>query len=152
MRIFIAGVMQADRTDHLLEAQDYRRQITEALRQHAPAAEIIDPFALHPDSVSYGESQARETFYTMTHLAGTADLLIAYLPKPSMGTAMEMWQAHQAQAYIVAITPLLHHWAVRFTANEVLPNLEILLAHIANGRIPHLLPLRPKVDAPPIGD
>ncbi len=152
MRIFIAGVMQADRTDHLIEAQEYRHQITQALRQHAPGIEIIDPFALHPNSVTYGEKQARETFHTMTRLAGTADLLIAYLPKPSMGTAMEMWQAHQAQTYIVAVTPLVHHWAVRFTANEILPDLETLLAHIANGRIPHQLPLWPKVDVPPVGD
>ncbi len=142
MRIFIAGVMQADRTDRLLEAQEYRHQITQALHQYAPGVEIIDPFALHPNSVAYDEARARETFHTMTRLAGTADLLIAYLPKPSMGTAMEMWQAHQAQTYIVAVTPLVHHWAVRFTANEVLPDLETLLAHIANGRIPHLLPLR----------
>lgn len=152
MRVFIAGVMQADRKDRLLEAQDYRRKITQALQERIPEVQVLDPFALHPNSVEYDDEQARQTFLSLTKLAGTADLLIAYLPKPSMGTAMEMWQAHQSQAYIVAVTPYVHHWAVRYTANEVLPDLETLLAHIENGRIPHLLQSRVKVDAPSVAD
>lgn len=152
MRVFIAGVMQADRTDRLLEAQDYRQKISQALQRMSPEVEILDPFALHPNSVSYDEETARNTFLHLTKLAGTADLLIAYLPKPSMGTAMEMWQAYQSQAYIVAVTPYVHHWAVRFTANEVLPDLETLLAHIENGRIPQLLQARAIVDAPPVAE
>ncbi len=152
MRVFIAGVMQADRTDRFIEAQDYRSKITAALQQQLPGVQVLDPFALHPNSVEYDDEQARETFLSLTKLAGTVDLLIAYLPKPSMGTAMEMWQAHQSQAYIVAVTPFVHHWAVRFTANEVLPDLETLLAHIENGRIPHILQSRTRVDAYPVAD
>lgn len=152
MRVFIAGVMQADRTDRFIEAQDYREKITHALRQKLPDVQVLDPFALHPNSVTYNDEEARTTFLTLTKMAGTADLLIAYLPKLSMGTAMEMWEAHQSQAYIVAVTPFVHHWAVRYTANEVLPDLETLLAHIENGRIPHLLQSRGKVDAHPVAD
>ncbi len=152
MRVFIAGVMQADRTDRFIEAQDYRGEISRALRQRLPDVQILDPFALHPNSVDYDDVQARATFLSLTKMAGTADLLIAYLPKLSMGTAMEMWEAHQAQTYIVAVTPFVHHWAVRFTANEVLPDLDTLLTHIENGRIPQLLQSRAKVDAPSLAD
>jgi hypothetical protein len=70
----------------------------------------------------------------MTHKASEADLLIAYLPLPSMGTAMEMWQAFQANTYIIAITPFAHHWAIRFTANEILPDLDSLFRLLENGR------------------
>ncbi|MDV7392209.1 hypothetical protein RZS08_12675, partial [Arthrospira platensis SPKY1] len=68
------------------------------------------------------------------------------------GTAMEMWQAYQAHAYIIAVTPFVHHWAVRFTANEILPDLESLLAAIADGRIQRLLNARRQVDAPAVAD
>jgi hypothetical protein len=75
----------------------------------------------------------------MTKVASQADLLIAYLPIPSMGTAMEMWEAFQAGTYIIAVSPLIHHWALRFTANEILPDLDSLIGEIENGRIQQLL-------------
>lgn len=135
MHVFLAGVMQANRSDHLIEAQDYRVLLTEALQAHVPDVHISDPWALNPGSVYYDEQRARQTFHAMTQLAGEADVLLAYLPLPSMGTAMEMWQAHNAGAYIVAVTPFVHHWAIRFVADEILPDLEALEAAIENGRI-----------------
>lgn len=138
MHVFLAGVMQGARLDKQIHAQDYRRAITSALQRHVPGVQITDPWALNPNSVQYDEVQARHTFLSMTQKAGEADLLIAYLPTVSMGTAMEMWQAYQAGGYIVAVTPHVHHWAIRFTANEILPDLEHLLMWIENGRIAHI--------------
>lgn len=134
LRVFIAGVMQANRRDTLLESQDYRLQLREALRRHLPNVQLIDPWAENPNSLDYDDGQARHTFLTMTAKASEADLLIAYLPLPSMGTAMEMWQAYQGNTYIIAITPFVHHWAIRFTANEILPDLDSLLEWLENGR------------------
>ena len=134
LRVFIAGVMQANRFDTQLESQDYRLQISQVLRRHLPNVQLIDPWAENPNSVNYDEDRARHTFLTMTHKASEADLLIAYLPLPSMGTAMEMWQAYQANTYIIAITPFVHHWAIRFTANEILPDLGSLFSLLENGR------------------
>ncbi len=139
MRVFIAGVMQGKRLDDRIDAQDYRLRIGAALRDYIPDAEITDPWALNPHSVNYDEQRARHTFLSMTRKASDADLLIAYLPTVSMGTAMEMWQAFQAGTYIIAVTPHIHHWAIRFTANEILPDLDTLLADIENGRIYKLL-------------
>jgi hypothetical protein len=73
----------------------------------------------------------------MTRRAAEVDVLIAYLPTLSMGTAMEMWQAAEAGVYIVAITPYQHHWAVKFTADELLPDLDSLMVALANGRYQH---------------
>ena len=152
MRVFIAGVMQGMRQDEQIGDQSYRVRISQALEKHIPSVHITDPWALNPNSVSYDAEQAQSTFLTMTREAGRADLLLAYLPVPSMGTAMEMWQAYQAQTYIIAITPLIYHWAVRFTANEILPDLDSLLEDIENGRISELLTSLTKVDAPSLGD
>lgn len=134
LRVFIAGVMQANRRDPSMESQDYRLLLSEALRRHIPNVQLIDPWAENPNSLEYTEEQARHTFVTMTNMASEADLLIAYLPLPSMGTAMEMWQAYQANTYIIAVTPFVHHWAIRFTANEILPDLESLIGWLENGR------------------
>lgn len=134
LRVFIAGVMQADRHDTSLESQDYRLKISEALHHHIPDVQLIDPWAENPNSLDYDDEQARHTFLTMTNKASEADLLIAYLPLPSMGTAMEMWQAYQTNTYIIAITPLVHHWAIRFTADQILPDLDSLFELLENGR------------------
>jgi hypothetical protein len=135
MRVFISGVMQGQRQDDQIEPQSYRQQIASALQEHLPGVQIIDPYALHPESVSYDGQLARRTFYELIEEAGQADILIAYLPSLSMGTAMEMWQAYQANAYIVVVTPFVHHWAIRFTADEILPDLESLTAAISSGRL-----------------
>lgn len=157
MRIFLAGIMQGTRLDNQIDSQLYRKQIAAALQTHVPEATIFDPWALNPNSVAYDDEKARHTFLSMTREAAKADMLIAYLPQPSMGTAMEMWEAFNAGLYIIAVTPLVHHWAVRFTANEILPDLDTLLADIENGRITQILRQRRNgqnqaFDAPPVAD
>jgi hypothetical protein len=139
MHVFIAGVMQGARLDDQVDDQNYRVRITEALQTYLPDVHISDPWALNPGSVNYDEVRARRTFHDMTNLAGTADLLIAYLPTVSMGTAMEMWQAHQSDTYIVAVTPHEHHWAIRFTADEIMPDLDSLFARIEDGTMARVL-------------
>lgn len=155
MHVFIAGVMQAERLDDQIVSQDYRARITQALLATMPDVEITDPFALNPNSVNYDNERARHTFLSMTKKAAEVDLLIAYLPKVSMGTAMEMWEAFQAGAYIVAVTPHIHHWAIRFTTNEILPDLNSLEEMIGNGRLHQIMLARngrSVIDAKPIGD
>ena len=134
LSVFLAGIMQGSRRDHLIDDQDYRARITKALYDHVPGVHVVDPFDLDPNSVEYEHDRARQTFETNAALAAETDVLIAYLPHASMGTAIEMWTAYQAGKYIVAVTPLEHNWAVKVTANEILPDLESLLAEIEGGR------------------
>lgn len=142
MHVFIAGVMQGSRLDDRIDGQDYRLRIVEALEAHFPHTKVTDPWALHPDSVGYDLERMRTTFFANTSLAGEADLLIAYLPHASMGTAIEMWTAYHNNAYIVAVTPMTHNWVVRITADEVLPDLDTLLAHIESGRLAENIAVR----------
>ncbi len=148
MHVFIAGIMQGERRDDQIDSQNYRLLITEALKQHVPDVQITDPWAMNPNSVNYTEEQARHTFLTLTEKAAEVDLLIAYLPQASMGTAMEMWQAYQAGVPIIAVTPLRHHWAVRFTAAEIVPDLDSLIEMLGNGRLTQILSQSTRVDAP----
>jgi hypothetical protein len=134
MQVFIAGVMQGSRTDHLIDDQDYRHRIAAALTKHVPGVRIIDPFTLNPNSVEYDDERARETFSTYTAMAADVDVLIAYLPTASMGTAIEMWTAFSADRYIIAVSPLKHNWVINLTADEIVPDLDSLIATIENGR------------------
>jgi len=135
MHVFIAGVMQGSRQDHYIDDQDYRLRIADALRNHGPDVHVTDPWALHPDSPTYDDGRTRDTFVANVNLAREADLLIAYLPYASMGTAIEMWAAYSSHTYVVAVTPMTHNWVVRITADEILPSLESLLAYIQSGRL-----------------
>ncbi len=139
MQIYIAGIMQGSREDDLVNTQDYRSVIAEALEKKYANVSVIDPFALYPESINYDIKQARKTFEDEVMLAAEADMLIAYLPEASMGTAIEMWVAHKAGKRIIAVTPLAHNWVVRLTADEVLPDLESLLAAIEDGRLGGLM-------------
>lgn len=126
--------MQASRRDHLIESQDYRRRMTENLQQHIENVKILDPFALHPNSVTYNDEQAEQTFIGNTRRAAEVDVLIAYLPVASLGTAMEMWQAYEAGATIITVSELTHNWAIKFTSHEIYPSLEALFEAVENGR------------------
>ncbi len=148
INVFLAGVMQGKRLDDQIDDQTYRTLLTEALTTHVPDVRITDPWALNPGSVHYDENRARTTFLTMTRLASKADALIAYLPTVSMGTAMEMWEAVQTDTYIVAVTPHVHHWAIRFTAHRILPSLDDVLTQIASGEFLEAVQAHVAVDAP----
>jgi hypothetical protein len=123
MRVFIGGVMQASVIGKGIVDQDYRRQIADALSRRWPALEIIDPLRIHPNSVEYDTPRARETLLSLAGLAAQSDMLVAYLPMASMGTALEMYEAYHAGVPVVAVSPLAENWVVRALASRVFPAL-----------------------------
>lgn len=128
MRIFIGGVMQASIQGKGIVSQDYRRRITEALLDRWPGSEVIDPFALHPNSVEYDDAGAQETLFAMLAHAAASDLVFAYVPVASMGTALEMYVAHQRGVPVITISPLAENWVVRALSRRVFPDLDSLVA------------------------
>ncbi len=133
MRVFIAGIMQGSRADKEIDAQDYRQEIAQILQNHVPHVQVVDPLALHPDSVSYGPEQAKQTLLELVALAGQVDVLIAYVPSASMGTAIEMWHAHRGNAQVYTISPLTDNWVVRSLSDRVFPDITAFVAFVANG-------------------
>ena len=134
MEIFIAGIMQGSREDHLIDDQDYRTLIAQTLAENVSDVAVVDPLSLDPDSVNYDRKRARHTFLTNTELAAEADLLIAYLPQASMGTAIEMWTAFEAGVPIITISSLKHNWVIGVTSDMTLPDLESMIEYIKSGR------------------
>lgn len=139
MQVFIAGIMQGSRLDHLIDDQGYRHAITRTLLAYYPDTEIVDPNELHPDGVSYEDEMARETLIAMAELAAEADVLVAYAPHASMGTAIEMWQAYRAGAALVTVSPLGANWVVRHLSDVVLPDLDTFHAWVAGGGLDRVI-------------
>jgi len=133
MRLFIAGIMQGSRNDREIDAQDYRREIARIVHRHIPGVEVLDPLEMHPDSVNYGPERAKQTLLEMIALAGQVDVLVAYVPSASMGTAIEMWSAYQSGARIYTISPLVHNWVVCSLSERIFPDIAAFAAFVADG-------------------
>ena len=133
MRFFIAGIMQGSHPGATLHGQEYRERITELICRYYPDADIYDPRAEHCDSVEYDDHYGREVFLGHNQMCGEVDVVVAYIPEASMGTAIEIWEAFRNDKVVVSISPLETNWAVRFLSQLVLPDIEALAASLAAG-------------------
>lgn len=138
MQVFIAGIMQGSRMDRYIDAQDYRRIISETLQEHRADVEIVDPNELHPNGVDYDDEMARATLLEMANLAAQADLVVAYVPQASMGTALEMWKAFEANVPLVTISPMAANWVIKHLSSVVLPDLDAFRQWVADGGVDKL--------------
>jgi hypothetical protein len=124
MKIFIAGVMQGSTKGHDIQGQDYRLKIREVIRIYHPDADIVDPFSLFPDSVNFKDQRAKQVLFDMAGEAGSSDIVIAYLPEASMGTALEMTRAHDNGKTIISISPMKTNWFIRSISKKIFPTLD----------------------------
>ena len=124
MKIFIAGIMQGNRKDELIHSQDYRKIISNKLSKIVGNVEVVDPDKTDPNRLSYSHEQAKEMFFKYCRIAGKADLLIAYIPEASMGSAVEMWMAYKARIPIVTISTMKSNWVIKLLSSEIYETLE----------------------------
>ncbi|MGI6419060.1 MAG: hypothetical protein ACOX1P_25700 [Thermoguttaceae bacterium] len=139
MRFFLAGIMQGSLTEAALHGQEYRSHLKRLIEAHFPEAEVYDPLAEHAGSIDYDDARGREVFFGHNLMCREVDVLIAFVPEASMGTAIEMWEAYQHGAAVVAISPMVHNWAVKFLSHAIFPTLEACEAAIAGGSLRRLI-------------
>jgi hypothetical protein len=123
MRVFLAGVIQGGRTDGALHDQNYRSVLRDIVTATHPNASFIDPHRENPDRLDWDRQRQSDMFIEYTAKAAASDVVIAWLPTVSMGTAVEMYAAHVAGVPVVAITPLVDTWAIFALAACCLPDL-----------------------------
>ncbi len=131
--IFIAGLMQGSRRDDNMHSQDYREDLKRILRKRFPGVKITCPFEENPNSLGYSDDYGRRVFLKILQQAAQVDLLIAYLPEASMGTALEMWEAYRAGVRVWAISPLKSNWVVKFFSHRLFDSIEDLQAFLQLG-------------------
>ena len=136
LSFFIAGIMQGSFREMALHDQSYRTELTALLTKHFPGCQVYDPFTHHSNSVAYDESKGRETFLMHYRMCGSEiDVLIAFVPEASMGTAIEMWEAYKNNAVVLTIGPLKVNWAVMFLSDAIYCDLPEFLAALESGEI-----------------
>jgi len=127
--------MQGSIREMAIHEQDYRDEIAALVRRYHPKVEIVDPLKLHPDSVSYSREEAVATFLTMLDEAAAADVLIAYLPEASLGTAIEVWRAYAAGKPVYVISPMASNWMLWATSTRIFADLAAFEAYVADGNL-----------------
>lgn len=133
--LFLAGIMQGSHRQAVLHDQDYRARLVRRLAESLPEASVYDPLADHGQSLDYDERQGRMVFFNHNRMCREVEVLLAIVPEASMGTAIEMWEAHQAGRTVIAVSPLSHNWAVRFLSHLRYDTLEEFEAALADGQV-----------------
>lgn len=143
LTFFIAGIMQGSFREMALHDQSYRTELTVLLERHFPGCRVYDPFAHHSNSVAYDDVKGREIFLMHNRMCGReVDVLIAFVPEASMGTAIEMWEAYKNGAVVLTIGPLKVNWAVKFLSDAIYHDLPSFLAALESGEINALVTSR----------
>jgi len=140
MRFFLAGIMQGSHLGAVLHNQDYRSRLKKLLVEHFPGSEVYDPLADHGQSLEYNDDTGRQVFYHHNRMCREVDVVIAVVPEASMGTAIEMWEAHEhGRAIVLAISPLVHNWAIKFCSHAVFKDVEEFEDAVRSGRVGQLI-------------
>ena len=139
MRIFLAGIMQGSHLGAVLHNQDYRGRLKQLLFEHLPQAEVYDPLADHTSSLDYDADQGRSVFMHHNQMCCEVDVLIAFVPQASMGTAIEMWEAARHGRVVLTISPLELNWAVKFLSHAVYPDLETFERALVAGELAEVI-------------
>jgi hypothetical protein len=134
MRFFLAGIMQGSHLGAVLHNQDYRARLKRLLVEHLPGAEVYDPLADHSNSLAYDDDYGRSVFFHHNRMCGEVDVVVAFVPEATMGTAIEMWEAHQHGRIVVTVSPLKHNWAVKFLSHVLYERVEDLEDEVATGQ------------------
>lgn len=124
MKIYISGVMQGSIKGDGIQEQGYRPIIIDSIKVLHPDAEIFDPRAAFPDSPTFDDERAKEVLFFMADEAASSDLVIAYLPEASMGTALEMIRAYDNGKMLITITSLEKNWFIKGVSSKIFSSLD----------------------------
>ena len=124
MKVFLAGIIQGSIAEADIHDQSWREDIRDLLARCLGEAEVYCHYSEHPESITYDMADIRGTFRDGVRRAHESDLLIAYLPSASMGTAIEMYEAHRHGAVVLTITPMSANWVVRLYSDRIFPDVE----------------------------
>jgi hypothetical protein len=94
---------------------------------------VYDPQAEHAQSLGYDEAVGRSVFFRHNRMCREIDVLVAFVPVASMGTAIEMWEAHQHGAAVLTISPLRRNWTVQFLSHAIYDDLAAFEAAVRSG-------------------
>lgn len=147
MKVFLAGIIQGSIPRDGIHDQDWREPIKRALADHLPQADVYCHYSRHPYSITYELSEIRRTLAEGNRRAAECDVLVAYVPAASMGTAVEMHLAAANGAVVLTISPMSGNWVIRACSDRIFPSLAEFEAFLAGGELAELLEAKRRPDA-----
>jgi hypothetical protein len=139
LKVFLAGIIQGSKVVAEIHPQDWREPIRRLLTRYVPAAEVYCHYSEHPNSITYDLPAICATFEDGIARARACDLLVAFLPSASMGTAIEIYEAARAGAAVVTITPMAANWVIRAYSDRIFSSLAEFEQFLAAGGPAELL-------------
>lgn len=139
MDVFLAGIIQGSIAEPKIHSQDWREPLKAALARHAPRANVYCHYSEHPNSITYDLADIRRTLAEGIRRAAECDLLIAFVPSASMGTAIEMYEAARRGAVVLTVSPLAANWVLRAYSDRIFPDTDAFDAFLASEEFPALL-------------
>ena len=139
VKVFLAGIIQGSKVEACIHDQDWRKPIKGILDAHLGRAEVYCHYSHHPNSITYELPDICETLEDGIARAGACDLLIAYVPSASMGTAIEMYEAASGGAVVLTITPMDANWVIRAYSDRIFPDFAAMEVFFAGGELDKLL-------------
>jgi len=139
MKIFLAGIIQGSLSEARIHNQDWRTPIKRVLSEHMPEAQVYCHYSLHPNSITYELPEIRTTLEDGFKQAAECDVLIAYVPSESMGTAIEIHQAARNNAIVLTISPMTPNWVLRAYSHRIFPDVDAFEEFIATGGLDELI-------------
>jgi len=139
MNVFLAGIIQGSLSEATIHDQDWRTPIKRILAEHHPEAEVYCHYSVHPNSITYDLPEIKETLADGFQRSADCDLMIAYVPSASMGTAIEIYEAHRNNAIVLTISPMAPNWVLRAYSDEIFADIPAFETFIANGGLNALL-------------
>ena len=132
-KVFLAGIIQGSLVEPAIHNQDWRGEVRRVLDRHLPGADVYCHYSEHPASITYGQSAIEATLAEGIRRAAACDVLVAYLPSASMGTAIEMYEAARHAAVVLTVSPLAANWVVRAYSDERFADLDAFERFLASG-------------------
>ncbi len=139
MKIFLAGIIQGSIAAKAIHDQSWRDRIRHVLSRYLPEAEVYCHYSHHPDSITYALPEICATIGEGNRLAAEADVLVAYVPVASMGTAIEIYEAARHGRVVLSISPLSANWVIRAYSDRIFHDIAEFEAFLCSGRLPSLI-------------
>ena len=131
--IYLAGIIQGGKQGTNIHAQDYRERLKKFLKTELPSVEIYCPVEAHPNSEHYDYDKGKGVFFKHMNWPKEVDVVVAYLPEASMGTAIELWNARESGKARLVISPLKNNWVVKYLATKMFDSIEDFEGFVING-------------------
>jgi hypothetical protein len=145
MKVFLAGIIQGSLAEPEIHRQDWRDEFKSVLARRLPQADVYCHYTLHPASIQYELPAIRGTLAEGNRRAAECDLLVAYVPEASMGTAIEMYEAARAGAVVLTVSPLKVNWVIRAYSDRIFADARELENFLASPELQALMEAKRKM-------